>query len=77
MLDLSDPNEPAYAEYRGDYHQNVGSVGKLLAALGFFQALADTYPDDVPKREALMRNTVITADRFSHSDHHQRLLVIH
>ena len=70
VLDLSDPNEPAYAEYRGDYHQNVGSVGKLLAALGFFQALADTYPDDVPKREALMRNTVITADRFSHSDHH-------
>ena len=70
VLDLSDPNEPAYAEYRGDYHQNVGSVGKLLAALGFFQALADTYPDDVPKREELMRNTVITADRFSHSDHH-------
>ena len=70
VLDLSDPRQPAYAEYRGDYHQNVGSVGKLLGALGFFQALADAYPDDIPGREALMRNTVITADRFSHSDHH-------
>jgi hypothetical protein len=70
VLDLSDPNQPAYAEYRGDYHQNVGSVGKLLAALGFFQALADAYPDDLQKREELLRNTVVTADRFSHSDHH-------
>ncbi|MEP1594789.1 MAG: hypothetical protein ABJK20_09460, partial [Halieaceae bacterium] len=45
VLDLTDPNAPAYAEFRGDYRQNVGSVGKLVAALGFFQALADTYPD--------------------------------
>lgn len=70
VLDISDPKQPVYAEYRGDHHQNVGSVGKLLAALGFFQALADTYPEDLAKREALLRNTVITADRFSHSDHH-------
>lgn len=70
VLDLSDPNQPAYAEYRGDYHQNVGSVGKLLGALGLFQALADTYPNDLHKREEVMRNTVITADRFAHSDHH-------
>ena len=70
VLDISDPNEPAYAEYRGDYRQNVGSVGKMIAALGFFQALADAYPEDIPAREKLMRDTVITADRFSHSDHH-------
>jgi acid stress-induced BolA-like protein IbaG/YrbA len=70
VLDLSDPNQPAYAQYRGDYHQNVGSVGKLLAALGFFQALADAYPDDLQKREELLRDTVVTADRFSHTDHH-------
>ncbi|MEP1472843.1 MAG: hypothetical protein ABJK25_17850 [Halieaceae bacterium] len=69
VLDLTDPNAPAYAEFRGDYRQNVGSVGKLVAALGFFQALADTYPD-VNDRSALLRNTTITADRFSHSDHH-------
>jgi hypothetical protein len=70
VLDISDPAQPVYAEYRGDHRQNVGSVGKLLVALGFFQSLADTYPKDLQKREALMRNTVITADHFSHSDHH-------
>lgn len=70
VLDISDPNEPAYAEYRGDYRQNVGSVGKMIAALGFFQGLADAYPEDIAAREKLMRETMITADRFSHSDHH-------
>jgi hypothetical protein len=70
VLDLSDPNQPIYGEYRGDYRQNVGSVGKLLGALGFFQGLSDTYTDDIAARETLLRNTVVTADRFSHSDHH-------
>jgi hypothetical protein len=70
VLDITDPNQPAYAEYRGDHHQNVGSVGKILAALGFFQALADAYPDDIQQRERVMRDTMVTADRFSHSDHH-------
>jgi hypothetical protein len=70
VLDITDPNSPAYAEYRGDHRQNVGSVGKLLGALGFFQALANTYPEDIPGREKLLRETTITADRFSHSDHH-------
>ena len=69
VLDLTDPNAPAYAEYRGDHRQNVGSVGKLVAALGFFQALADTYPD-TNDRATLLRGTSVTADRFSHSDHH-------
>ncbi|MCW8846694.1 MAG: hypothetical protein OQK99_12735, partial [Gammaproteobacteria bacterium] len=44
VLDLSDPDQPRSALYRGDYRQNVGSVGKLLGALGLFQALADTWP---------------------------------
>ncbi len=71
VLDLTDPNQPVYAEYRGDYRQNVGSVGKILAALGFFQALADTYPTDLPKREKILFDTVVTADRFPQSDHHK------
>ena len=40
VLDLSDPEHPRYAEHRGDYRQNVGSVGKIIAALGLFQALS-------------------------------------
>jgi len=68
VLDLSDPNQPAYGEYRGDYHQNVGSVGKLLAALGFFQALADAYPDDLQKREELLRNDGDTGNLWEYLD---------
>ena len=71
VLDLSDPDNPRYAEYNGDYKQNVGSVGKIVGALGFFQALADTWPDDLQKREAILKNTIITADHFSQTDHHK------
>jgi len=71
VLDLSDPARPRYAEHRGDYKQNVGSVGKLVAALGLFQALADTWPEDLDKRRDILRNTIVTADEFSSGDHHK------
>ena len=70
VLDMTDPDNPSYAEHRGDYRQNVGSVGKLLAALGLFQALADAWPEDLEKRTGILRDTVITADDFAHRDHH-------
>jgi hypothetical protein len=70
LLDLSDPDAPRYAEYHGHQLQNPGSVGKLLIALGIFQALADIYPDDVEARLRILRNTVVTADEFAHHDHH-------
>lgn len=70
VLDLSDPDNPSYAEHRGDYRQNVGSVGKLIAALGLFQALADTWPGDFDRRKQVLRDAVISADDFAHSDHH-------
>jgi len=70
VLDLTDPDNPVYAEHRGDYRQNVGSVGKIISATGLFQALADTWPEDLEKRARILRETVITADDFAHSDHH-------
>lgn len=70
VLDLTDPANPAYAENRGDYRQNVGSVGKMLAGLGLFQALADAWPADLVQRQAILHDTIITADDFSVSDHH-------
>ncbi len=69
VLDLSDPDNPRYAEHRGDYKQNVGSVGKIVVALAIFQALADTWPDPAD-RIRVLKETVITADDFSHWDHH-------
>lgn len=71
VLDLSNPADPVYAEHRADYRQNVGSVGKLLSVLGFFQALADAWPEDLAAREQLMREGKIVADRFAHGDHHR------
>ena len=70
VLDLSDPDKPRYAEYRGDYTQNVGSVGKMVVALALFQALADAYPDDTARRSSVLKNTQVTADAFAHWDHH-------
>ena len=70
VLDLSDPDNPRYAQHREDYRQNVGSVGKLVVALGLFQALADTWPD-TDQRIHVLRDTLVTADEFSQKDHHK------
>jgi len=71
VLDISDPEHPVYGEHRGDYRQNTGSVGKIIVALGLFQALADAWPDDLEKRRDVLKNTLVTADDFSISDHHK------
>ena len=71
VLDLSDLDNPRYAQHRENYRQNVGSVGKLVVALGLFQALADTWPNDVNQRIRLLRETLVTADAFSQRDHHK------
>jgi len=69
VLDLSNPDKPRYAEHRAKHRQNVGSVGKLVVALAIFQALADIWPEE-QDRVRVLRETQVTADDFSHSDHH-------
>ena len=71
VLDLSDPANPRYAENNPNLIQNPASVGKLMVALAFFQALADVYPDDVDARKQVLRDTVVTADEFIVKDHHE------
>lgn len=70
VLDLTHPETPRYAEINGNTKQNPGSVGKILVALAIFQALADIYPDDLEARRRVLREAMITADAFSHYDHH-------
>lgn len=70
VLDLTDPDRPGFAAHRGGEKQNVGSVGKLLAAHGLFAALADAWPEDTARRTAVLRDTPVEADGFSQSDHH-------
>ena len=71
VLDISDPGHPVYGEHRGDHRQNTGSVGKIIVALGLFQALADAWPEDLEKRRQILKDTLVTADDFSQTDHHK------
>jgi hypothetical protein len=70
VLDLSDPDRPRYGELGGGYRANPGSVGKLMVALALFQALADAYPQDVPARLSVLKDTMVTADEFIRTDSH-------
>ena len=70
LLDLSDPAHPRYAEHNPDVAQNPGSVGKLMVALAWFQALADRHPEDFEARRRVLRETPVIADAFIQSDHH-------
>jgi Beta-lactamase enzyme family len=71
VLDLSDASHPRYAEHRPEIRHNPGSVGKLLVALGLFQALADVWPGAINHRRKVLRESKVTADRFIISDHHK------
>jgi hypothetical protein len=70
LLDLTDPAHPLYAEHNPDVPQNPGSVGKLMVALAWFQALADRFPNDIEARLRVLRETQVTGDPFIVSDHH-------
>jgi len=70
VLDLSDPDAPLYAGYRDTLPYQPGSVGKLVAAAALFQALADAWPDDLEKRFAVLRDTVVVADEIILEDAH-------
>jgi hypothetical protein len=70
VMDLTDRNNPAYAEYRADARFSPGSVGKLGIAMGVFQALANAWPDDVEARRRVLRESIVTADAFIGHDHH-------
>ena len=46
-------------------------VAKDGAPLRRNQYLADAWPDDLTKRREILKNTIVTADDFSVSDHHK------
>lgn len=71
VLDYSDPAHPRYAAHNPGKQQNPGSVGKIVVLLGWFQALADIYPDDVKARGRLLYDSEIVADAFIRKDEHK------
>jgi hypothetical protein len=70
VLDITDPANPRFIEHRSSMALNAGSVGKILVALGWFQALADRWPNDIPARIAFLQNTRIVANDFIVKDSH-------
>lgn len=71
ILDLSDPDNPIYAEHNALFKSNVGSVGKIVIVVALFNTLADLYPTDIAAREGLLRDTRVVADRFIEHDSHK------
>ncbi len=71
VLDLSDPDRPALAVHNPDRVLSPGSVGKVLVALGWFQALADLYPADTAARQRVLREAIITANDLIVADDHE------
>ncbi|MFP8874921.1 MAG: serine hydrolase [Myxococcota bacterium] len=70
LLDYTDPKNPRYAAVNPNRSQNPASVGKITILLGWFQALADLYPDDIDARMKMGGGTKVTADGFIQSDRH-------
>ena len=71
ILDLTDRDNPVYAEHRANVNFNPGSVGKLVVAIGIFNELARAFPKDRELREAILRSTEVTADSFIKVDTHK------
>lgn len=70
VLDLTQTDQPRYAEHHGGREFNPGSVGKLVVTAALFQVLADLYQDDIAAREQILRNSMIVADKFIRYDEH-------
>jgi len=70
LLDITDPANPRYAAHNPDRTQNVGSVGKIMVDLAWFQALADLYPD-AEERKRFLKNTTFRANEFIRNDSHK------
>lgn len=70
LLDISPGRPLRYAALRENLQYQPGSVGKLAVAAGLFTELRDLFPDSVALRHALLRNRLITADKWILSDHH-------
>ncbi len=70
VLDITDPASPRYASIRPDEGYIPGSVGKLLVLTGLFNELKKTYPNDIPARVRILRDTKVVADEFAMPNSH-------
>jgi hypothetical protein len=71
VLDITHPENPRFAALRAEVGYVPGSVGKLLVMTGLFHQLGVRYPDHPERRGEFLKQTVVTADAFTGSDHHR------
>jgi len=71
ILDITDPAQPRFAGVHETDEMTPGSVAKLLVGAGLMKQLKDRFPDDIGKREQLLKDVKITADDWSVSDPHE------
>jgi hypothetical protein len=70
VIDITNPDQPAWAAVRPDIKENVGSVGKIIVMAGLFNALARAFPD-IEDRKRVLRETIVTAGDWVNTDSHR------
>ncbi|MEE8408541.1 MAG: hypothetical protein V3T05_02955 [Myxococcota bacterium] len=70
ILDITDPSKPRYAGVNEHASQTPGSVAKVVCAAGMLELLKQRFPDDIAKREELLRTHEVSADDWARSDSH-------
>ncbi len=70
VVDISQPQNIAWAALRPTNKNNVGSVGKIITMLGLFDTLAEIYPN-TDERQALLRNSLVTAGDWINVNEHE------
>lgn len=61
IMDITDPENPKYAEKKSTRQFQPGSVGKLAVVTALFCELENLYPDNFDLRISLLKNKVVKA----------------
>jgi len=70
VMDISDPNNLRYAGLKEKEFYQPGSVAKIIAAMGIFDALHKVYGDDWESIHAILYTKRVRGNEFAVYDHH-------
>ena len=70
MMDITDPNNISYAGLKETTGYQPGSVAKIIAAMGLFDALHKVYGDNWEEIRGVLYNRKVRGNDFVISDHH-------
>lgn len=70
MLEIT-PGAPfRYGAIKPFHHYSPGSIGKLAIAVGIFNELSRRFPNNIDSRHELLKNRLVTAREWIHTDSH-------